>query len=103
MRCAFRLSVRPECLAAYDKAHTRVWPELLEVIRAAGISNYSIFRRGIDLFFYMEVDDFERAWSEIEKSDVNARWQKEMAPYFAPVGVEPNERFPMMREVFYLA
>jgi L-rhamnose mutarotase len=50
----------------------------------------------------MEAEDFERSWSEIEKSQVNTRWQREMAPLFAPVGVELHERFPMMGEVFYL-
>lgn len=103
-RIAFRLRVRPGRIAEYEAAHERVWPELLAVLKAAGISQYSIFRLESDLFFYMHVDDFEKAWSEIETSPVNARWQAEMAPLFEPVA-EPGagQRFPMMKEVFFLA
>lgn len=102
-RMAFRLRIRSECLQAYDEAHRHVWPELLAVLKSVGISDYSIFRRGADLFFYMRVDDFERAWDAIDKNPINQRWQQQMAPLFEPLaGLEPGERFPMMKEVFYL-
>jgi L-rhamnose mutarotase len=102
-RFAFRLRVRPERIQDYESAHRRVWPELLQLLKDVGISEYSIFRRGTDLFFYMRVDDFDRAWSEIDRSPVNLRWQKEMAPLFEPMSdLLPGERFAMLREVFYL-
>jgi L-rhamnose mutarotase len=51
----------------------------------------------------MQVDDFDRAWSEIDKSAVNRRWQEEMAPLFESASDgQAGERFPMMQEVFYL-
>jgi L-rhamnose mutarotase len=47
--------------------------------------------------------DFETTWSQIENDPVNLRWQEAMSEYFAPVGSRlPNERFPMLTEVFYL-
>jgi L-rhamnose mutarotase len=102
-RVAFRLRVRPDRIHEYEDAHRRVWPELLRLLKDVGVARYSIFRHGTDLFFYMQVDDFERAWDRLDNSDVNQRWQKEMAPLFEPTGqLEPGERFLMMREVFYL-
>jgi len=102
-RIAFRLRVRPDRIQEYEEAHRRVWPELLQLFKDLGIAQYSIFRRGVDLFFYMQVDDFELAWSEIDKNPINQHWQKEMKPLFEPVqDLEPGERFPMMREIFYL-
>jgi L-rhamnose mutarotase len=102
-RYAFRLRIKSDRVTDYDEAHREVWPELLAVIKAAGVSDYSIFRRGTELFFTLRVDDFERAWMEIGKSEVDRRWQAEMAPLFdAPDPTEPGERFPMMEEVFYL-
>jgi L-rhamnose mutarotase len=102
-RIAFQLRIRADRIQDYEEAHQRVWPELLQLLKSVGISQYSIFRRGVGLFLYMQVDDFERAWSEIDKSPVNQRWQKEMLPLFEPLsGLEADERFPMMREVFYL-
>jgi L-rhamnose mutarotase len=99
----FRLRVRADRIADYEEAHRKVWPELLQLLKDVGISQYSIFRSGTDLFFYMRVDDFDRAWSQIDASPVNRRWQAQMAPLFEPMAdPAPGERFPMMREVFYL-
>jgi L-rhamnose mutarotase len=51
----------------------------------------------------MQVDDFEHAWSVIDTDPVNQRWQEQMSSLFEPIAdLEPGERFPMMREVFYL-
>jgi L-rhamnose mutarotase len=102
-RIAFRLRVRADRIQDYEAAHKRVWPEMLQLLKDAGIAQYSIFRHGVDLFFYLHVNDFDRAWSQIESSPVDQRWQKEMQPLFEPLSdLNPGERFPMMREVFYL-
>lgn len=102
-RVAFRLRVRQERIADYEAAHRQVWPELLQLLKEVGISQYSIFCSGTDLFFYMHVDDFERAWSRIDAHPLNRRWQAQMAPLFEPLpDLAPGERLPMMREVFYL-
>jgi L-rhamnose mutarotase len=102
-RFAFRLRVRAHRIQDYDEAHQKVWPELLQLLKDVGISQYSIFRSGTDLFFYMHVEDFERAWYELDANRVNQLWQKAMEPILEPLSdLQPGERFPMMREVFYL-
>jgi L-rhamnose mutarotase len=102
-RVAFRLRIKPDCIEEYEEAHRRVWPELLAKLREVGISDYSIFRRGQDLFLVMKVEDFDRAWNELDKDPVNQRWQQEMSRLFEPVpDLEPGERFAMMKEVFHL-
>jgi len=102
-RVAFRLRVKPGAVEEYDKAHAQVWPELLAKLKEVGISDYSIFRRGQDLFLCMRVDDFERAWNALDKDPINQRWQKEMSRLFEPVpDLQPGERIAMMKEVFYL-
>ena len=37
--------VDPSRLQEYREAHSAVWPELLEALRDAGWSNYSLFLR----------------------------------------------------------
>ena len=102
-RYAFKLRIKPEAIEEYDREHARVWPELLAKLKEVGISEYSIFRRGQELILCMRVEDFEAAWAQLEQDPVNQRWQEFMAPLFEPVpGIEPGERFAMMREVFYL-
>lgn len=102
-RCAFRLRIKADCIEEYERSHKHVWPELLARIKDVGISEYSIFRRGQDLVLVMRVENFERAWEELATDPVNLRWQAEMAKLFEPVpGLQPGERFAMMKEVFYL-
>jgi L-rhamnose mutarotase len=68
-----------------------------------GISEYSIFRRGQELVLSLRVDDFERAWDELDRDAVNLRWQEFMSRLFEPVPEkQEGERFAMMKEVFYL-
>jgi L-rhamnose mutarotase len=102
-RVAFRLRIKPDAIAGYEKDHAQVWPELLAKLKEVGISDYSIFRRGQDLILVMRVKDFDAAWDELANDPVNLRWQAEMAKYFEPVpGLQPGERFAMMKEVFYM-
>ena len=102
-RYAFNLRIKADCIEEYELEHTRVWPELLAKLKAVGISDYSIFRRGQDLTLVLRCEDFDRAWEELDKDPVNQRWQQFMGRLFEPVpGKENGERFAMCKEVFYL-
>lgn len=102
-RVAFRLRIKSDAIEDYEKSHRNVWPELLGKLKEVGISDYSIFRRGQDLFLVMSVNDFDTAWKTLGEDPTNLRWQQEMAKYFEPVlDLQPGEEFAMMKEVFYL-
>jgi L-rhamnose mutarotase len=103
-RFAFMLLLREGAADAYEEAHRTVWPEMLALLKSAGISEYSIYRRDELLILTLRAADFEATWRQIENDPVNLRWQQAMAPFFAPLeGLRPGERFPMLEEVFYLA
>jgi L-rhamnose mutarotase len=98
-RVCFLLQVRPERLAEYRERHAAVWPEMLDALRAAGWRNYSLFLREDGLLIgYVETDDFAAAQAAMDATDVNARWQADMAAYFVP-GAELER----VQEVFHLA
>ncbi len=102
-RVAFRLWVEPDKLDEYKRLHQEVWPELLADLRAAGVSNYSIFADGPELFGYLECDDWEASSAALAKSDANRRWQEFMRGYLAtPVDPDAAESMRMMEEVFRL-
>jgi L-rhamnose mutarotase len=102
-RYAFKLRIKPEAAEEYDREHQRVWPELLQKLKDVGISDYTIFRRGQDLVLTLSVEDFEKAWDELDRDPVNQRWQQFMSRLFEPVPDKlPGERFAMMQEVFRL-
>ncbi len=103
-RIAFLLRLKEGMGPEYDKSHSAVWPEMLNLLKRAGISEYSIFRRDELLFLTMHIDqDFDAVWDKIDQDPVNLRWQRAMSAYFAPLTeTRAGERFPMMKEVFYL-
>jgi L-rhamnose mutarotase len=102
-RYAFKLRIKPEAIEEYEIEHKRVWPELLAKLKSVGISEYSIFRRGQDLTLVLRVDDFDRAWDELDRDPVNQKWQQFMGRLFEPVPDQHRgERFAMLQEVFYL-
>ena len=102
-RYAFKLRIKPDAIEEYEREHQRVWPELLSKLKDVGISEYSIFRRGQDLVLSLRVDDFDKAWDELDRDPVNLRWQVFMSKLFEPVPDQRDgERFAMMKEVFYL-
>jgi L-rhamnose mutarotase len=104
-RVCFLLRVRPDRLEAYKARHRAVWPEMLDALRATGWRNYSLFLdAGGLLVGYLETEDFERAVAAMEETDVNARWQAEMAEFFElPSGERPDTGLRRLEEVFHLA
>jgi L-rhamnose mutarotase len=77
---------------------------MLALLKASGISEYSIFRRDELLILSMRMEeDFDTVWNRIEAHPVNTRWQQSMSAHFLPVQeTRPGERFPFMQEVFYM-
>ena len=96
-RACFLLRVRPERLDEYTARHRDVWPEMLDALRDTGWTNYSLFLRGDGLLVgYFETESFERSVAAMEEREVNARWQADMAQYFA------DGDFERLEEVFHL-
>ena len=99
-RVCFLLRVKPERLDEYRDRHRAVWPEMLDALQAAGWSNYSLFLREDGLLVgYLETEDFATAQAAMEATDVNARWQAAMAPFFE---TGPAGGFERLEEVFHL-
>jgi len=103
-RVCFLLKVRQSLLAEYRERHAAVWPEMLAALSAAGWHNYSLFLREDGLLVgYLETEDFEAAQAAMTATDVNARWQAEMAPFFEALdGTKPDEALRPLTEVFHL-
>jgi L-rhamnose mutarotase len=104
-RVCFLLSVRPDRLEEYKARHREVWPDMLAALRATGWSNYSLFLDDDGLLVgYLETEDFEAAVAAMDATDVNARWQAEMAEFFElPDDARPDTGLRRLEEVFHLA
>ncbi|MGP3970918.1 L-rhamnose mutarotase [Streptomyces sp. 6N223] len=104
-RVCFLLKVRADRLAEYRRRHEAVWPEMLDALSAAGWHNYSLFLREDGLLVgYLETEDFSAAQRAMAATEVNARWQAEMAGFFESLdGARPDEAMTPLTEVFHLA
>ncbi|GAA1943563.1 L-rhamnose mutarotase [Streptomyces durmitorensis] len=104
-RVCFVLKVRQDRLDEYRERHAAVWPEMLEALSVTGWHNYSLFAREDGLVVgYLETEDFAAAQAAMASTDVNARWQREMAPYFESLdGRDPDAAMVPLSELFHLA
>jgi L-rhamnose mutarotase len=74
---------------------------MLAALREAGWSNYSLFLAPDGLLVgYVETDDFEAAQAAMERTDVNARWQAEMAEFFE--SGRPDHALERLEEIFHV-
>ena len=77
---------------------------MLRALRDSGWTNYSIFARDDGLLVgYVEAESLDAAQAAMAGTEVNARWQAEMAPYFTGLqGRRPDEGFLLLAPVFNL-
>jgi L-rhamnose mutarotase len=74
-RLCYVFELAPGQEEEYLRRHADVWPELIEAITAAGFSNYSLFRRGRDVYAYAECEPtIAAAMEQLEATEINARW-----------------------------
>ena len=103
-RVCFCLQVKADRMAEYAERHAAVWPEMLTALHETGWHNYSLFLRGDGLLVgYFETPSLEAARAGMAATEVNARWQAEMAEFFEELdGLAPDEGFLVLDEVFHL-
>jgi L-rhamnose mutarotase len=103
---ALDLKNDPEAIAAYDRYHQEVWPEVLQSIRDAGIRNMEIYRYANRLFMIMDVDEtfsFERKAAADEANEKVQEWETLMSNFQQVLpGTDPNDkwRWKKMDKVF---
>jgi L-rhamnose mutarotase len=103
-RVCFLLKVKAELAEEYRARHETVWPQMLAALSASGWRNYSLFLRPDGLLVgYLETEDFGAALAAMAATEVNTRWQTEMAHYFEGIdGGAPDAAMVPLAEVFHL-
>ena len=103
------IGLRPEKLAEYKKLHAAVWPEVLRMIHACHIRNYSIYLRQLEdgrhyLFSYFEYtgDDFKADMAKMAADPTTQKWWSFCEPCQQPLADRaPGEWWAEMEEVFH--
>jgi L-rhamnose mutarotase len=62
MNYAFRMKLKPGMAGEYKRRHDEIWPELAQLLREAGISDYSIFldEEDLHLFAVLKLRDLDK-------------------------------------------
>ena len=55
-RMAWKGRIKPGQKEEYVRRHNEIWPEMVAVLKAAGICNYTIYCCGDELFGYYECE-----------------------------------------------
>ena len=99
------IGVDPQKFEDYKKYHAAVWPEILEMITACNIANYSIFHKDGMLFAYFEYvgEDFAADMAKMSVDPKTLEWWDIMMPMQRPVENRlAGEWWANMEEVFHL-
>ena len=105
-RMAMVIGIRPEKIPEYKRLHAETWPEILAMISACGIRNYSIYLREPEnlLFGYWEYhgDDFEADAVKMAADPKTQEWWDICMPMQVPLETRAEgEWWAMMEEVFH--
>ena len=100
------LGLNPEKKAEYVRLHAAVWPEVLKMITACHIRNYSIFLKEPEdlLFSYYEYmgDDHAADMARMAADPVTQDWWAVCMPCQVPLDTrQPGEWWAAMPEVFH--
>jgi len=103
---ALDLKDDPALIAEYEAYHKKVWPEILESIRSAGISQMEIYRTGNRLFMIMETEahfNFEKKAAADAASGIVQQWEELMWKYQQALpGSKPGDKWVIMEKIFIL-
>jgi L-rhamnose mutarotase len=102
-RAAFKMKLKDaSCIEEYKKRHDDIWPELLELLKDSGVSDYSIFldKETLTLFAVQKVSG-EGGSQDLGVEPVVRKWWDFMADLMeteednSPVSIPLPEVFRM--------
>lgn len=100
-RRSFVLRLADGMQQEYIRRHSDIGPEMREMLRTAGISNYSIWLCRDWIFGYYESEDLEKTDECKSASKVQARWTSYMSDILRSIDEEGNS-IPVPECVFLL-
>lgn len=102
-RYAWKAMLKPGMKEEYKRRHDAIWPEMVALLKAAGIRNYTIWNVGDELFGYYECEKgLDYAASVQAESPIVDKWNQYMEdvmtmPLDPDTGVQPK-----LEQMFFL-
>jgi L-rhamnose mutarotase len=96
----------PNLIAEYKRYHERIWPEITQSIKDAGVRDLEIYLRGTRMFMVLEVDEsfsFEAKTEADRKNPKVQEWENLMWKFQKPLpDAQPGEKWLLMERIFTL-
>jgi L-rhamnose mutarotase len=96
----------PALIAEYKRYHKRIWPEITQSIRDAGILDLEIYLQGTRMFMILEVDrsfSFERKAEADRRNPKVQEWEDLMWRFQKALPeARPGEKWLLMERIFKL-
>ncbi len=102
-RIAFKMKLYPGFAGEYKKRHAEIWPDLVELLKQAGINDYSIFidQETNSLFGVLKANDV-KLLDDLPNNAIMRRWWQYMSDIMETNPDNSPLNIPL-KEVFYLA
>ena len=85
----------------YIRRHKEIWPEMIEVLKEAGIRNYTIWNVGDEVFGYYECEKGAEYAAKVQaESPVVDRWNEYMEGVLIMEMDPVTDAQPLMEKVF---
>ena len=95
--------IKPGKVRDYIKAHEKVWPELIDAMKKAGLKEEICFVYGNHIFIYREGADIDAALEKLGRDPLSKKWEASMEPLLEKPAKDLDDFFPQMREVFRMS
>lgn len=107
-KMGFMIGIKAENILEYKQLHADVWPEILQSLSDANVTNYSIFLREPEnlLFSYWEYlgKNFEADMQQIAGLEITQKWWDLCMPCQTPLDSrKEGEWWAELENVFHLA
>jgi L-rhamnose mutarotase len=102
MKIAFKMRLKPGCEEEYQRRHDRIWPELADTLKRAGVSDYSIFLDSETLtLFAVQKLSADNTADQLPHAEIVRRWWNYMADLMEVAADNAPVCVPL-RQVFHL-
>jgi L-rhamnose mutarotase len=101
-RNAFKMYLKPGFEKEYEKRHNELWPEMRELLKEEGVSDYSIFwDKETNVLFAVQKSEGDGSSQDLGQLEIVQKWWAYMAdimetnPDNSPVSIPLDELFYM--------
>lgn len=101
MKVAFKMKLKPGFEQEYQKRHDEIWPELSALLKANGISDYTIFLDEETNILFAVQQQSQQSSQDLGQTEIVQKWWAYMADLME-VNADNSPVSVPLKQVFHL-